>query len=109
MKKVYNKLVRDKIPEIIEQSGKLCEISVLSDEEYLTALDKKLNEELQEFRQSGEIEELADILEVVYAIAQAKGYSIERLQSLREEKKTARGAFDKKLFLKWVKENKIDK
>lgn len=109
MKKVYNKLVRDKIPEIIEQSGKLCEISVLSDEEYLTALDKKLNEELQEFRQSGEIEELADILEVVYAIAQAKGYSIERLQSLREEKKTARGVFDKKLFLKWVKENKIDK
>ncbi len=109
MKKVYNKLVRDKIPEIIEQSGKLCEISILSDEEYLTALDKKLNEELQEFRQSGEIEELADILEVAYAIAQAKGYSIEQLQSLREEKKTARGAFDKKLFLKWVKENKIDK
>ncbi len=101
---VYNKLVRDKIPEIIKQSGKTCEIVTLSDEEYLQELHKKLDEELLEYRQSGEVEELADLLEVVYATAQAKGYSIKRLHQVRDEKKTARGGFENKLLLKWVEE-----
>ena len=68
-KVIYNKLVRDKIPEIIEASGKICEMDILSDEEYLQMLDKKLDEELAEYHQEQNIEELADILEVLYATA----------------------------------------
>ena len=101
---VYNKLVRDKIPEIIEQSGKTCEITTLSDEEYIKALEQKLGEELLEYNQSGEIEELADLLEVIYATAQARGYSIEQLHQVRDEKKNARGGFALKTLLKWVEE-----
>ncbi len=101
---VYNKLVRDKIPEIIEKSGKKCEIAVLSDEKYIKALEQKLSEELLEYQQSGEIEELADLLEVIYATAQARGYSIERLHQVRDEKKNARGGFANKIHLKWVEE-----
>lgn len=101
-KTVYNKLVRDKIPEIIEQSGKICEITTLSDEEYIKALEQKLGEELLEYNQSGEIEELADLLEVIYATAQARGYSLERFNEIRKKKKTARGGFALKTLLKWV-------
>lgn len=96
---IYSKLVRDKIPEIIEESGKTCEIEILSDEEYLQMLDKKLNEELVEYHQEQNIEELADLLEVLYATAKARGYSIEELDHVRIEKKKARGGFDKKILL----------
>lgn len=57
----YNKLVRDKIPEIIETSGKKCETQVLNDDDYLEMLDKKLSEEIKEYQESHEAEELADI------------------------------------------------
>ena len=100
---IYNKLVRDKIPEIIEASGKTCEMEILSDQEYLQMLDKKLDEELAEYHQEQNIEELADLLEVLYATAKARGYSIEELENVRVEKQKARGGFDKKLFLKSVK------
>ena len=99
---IYNKLVRDKIPEIIEESGKTCEIEILSDEEYLQMLDKKLDEELAEYHQEQNIEELADLLEVLYATAKARGYSIEELEHVRVEKQKARGGFDKKILLKAV-------
>jgi predicted house-cleaning noncanonical NTP pyrophosphatase (MazG superfamily) len=99
---IYNKLVRDKIPEIIESSGKTCEMEILSDEEYLQMLDKKLDEELAEYHQEQNIEELADLLEVLYATAKAKGYSIEELDHVRIEKQKARGGFDKKILLKSV-------
>ena len=79
----YNKLVRDKIPEIIEASGKTCETEILSDEEYLQMLDKKLDEELAEYHQEQNIEELADLLEVLYALVEAKGYSIQELNQVR--------------------------
>ena len=72
MKIIYNKLIRDKIPEIIEASGKTCETEILSDEEYLQRLDKKLDEELAEYHQEQNIEELADLLEVLYATAKVK-------------------------------------
>jgi predicted house-cleaning noncanonical NTP pyrophosphatase (MazG superfamily) len=101
-KVVYNKLVRDKIPEIIEASGKTCETEVLSDEEYLQMLDKKLDEELSEYHKEQNIEELADLLEVLYATAKARGYSIEELEQVRIEKQKARGGFDKKILLKSV-------
>lgn len=99
---IYNKLVRDKIPEIIEASGKICKTEVLSDEEYLQMLDKKLDEELAEYHQEQNIEELADLLEVLYATAKARGYSIEELDHVRVEKQKARGGFDKKIPLKSV-------
>ena len=100
---IYNKLVRDKIPEIIEASGKTCETKMLSDEEYFQMLDKKLDEELAEYHQEQNIDELADLLEVLYATAKAKGYSIEELDHVRVEKQKARGGFDMKILLKSVR------
>ena len=101
---IYNKLVRDKIPEIIEASGKTCETEILSNESYLQMLDKKLDEELAEYHQEQNIEELADLLEVLYARAKARGYSIEELDHVRVEKQKSRGGFDKKILLKSVME-----
>ena len=78
MKKItYHKLVRDRIPEIIEQDGKTCTCSVLDDEDYLKLLDEKLNEELAEYQESKSMEELADLLEVIRAVASARGSSPE--------------------------------
>ena len=99
---IYNKLVRDKIPEIIEASGKTCETEILSDDEYLQMLDKKLDEELAEYHQEQNIEELADLLEVLYAIAKARGYSIEELEQVRSEKQKVRGGFERRILLKKV-------
>ena len=98
----YNKLVRDRIPEIIEKDGKTCETEVLSDDDYLVMLDAKLDEELTEYHQDKNIEELADLMEVIYAVAEARGYSIEQLESVRKEKAEKRGSFKDKIFLKTV-------
>ena len=94
---IYDKLVRDKIPEIIEKSGKQCEMEILSDEKYLEMIDKKLDEELAEYHKDKNIEELADLLEVIYAATKARGYSIEELEKVRTEKAEKRGSFDKKI------------
>jgi predicted house-cleaning noncanonical NTP pyrophosphatase (MazG superfamily) len=99
---IYDKLVRDKIPEIIEKSGKQCEIEILSDEKYLEMIDKKLDEELAEYHKDKNLEELADLLEVIYAATKARGYSIEELEKVRAEKAEKRGGFDKKILLKKV-------
>lgn len=99
---IYDKLVRDKIPELIEKSGKQCEIEVLSDEKYLEMINKKLDEELAEYQKDQNIEELADLLEVIYAATKARGYSIEELEKVRVEKVEKRGGFDKKILLKKV-------
>lgn len=100
----YNKLVRDKIPEIIEADGKECSIAVLSDEEYLKMIDKKLDEELAEYHKEQNLEELADLMEVIYAATKARGYSLEELESCRVAKAEKRGAFDQKILLKEVSE-----
>lgn len=84
----YNKLVRDRIPEIIERSGKCCKIQILCDEEYLRMIDAKLDEELAD-----------DLLEVIYAAAEARGYSIEHLEKVRLEKVEKSGGFQKRLLL----------
>ena len=102
--KLYNKLVRDKIPEIIRQSNKIPVTCALDDEAYLSALDRKLDEECAEYHSERNLEELADILEVVYAIAEAKGCSVERLESIRREKAEKRGGFKERIFLESVKE-----
>lgn len=96
---IYDKLVRDKIPEIIEKSGKQCKTEILSDEKYLEMIDKKLNEELAEYHEDQNIEELADLLEVIYAATKARGYSIEDLEKVRAKKAEKRGGFDKKILL----------
>lgn len=97
--KTYNKLVRDLIPEIIEASGKECRTRILSDEEYLKMLDAKLDEELAEYHKDQNIEELADLLELIYAAATARGYTLDELESVRAEKAKKRGGFENKIFL----------
>jgi len=100
----YDKLIRDKIPEIIEQSGKKCIVEVMDNDTYIEYLDQKLNEELAEYQQDKSIEELADLLEVMYAVVVARGYSVAELERIRLEKSEKRGAFEKRLLLKSVSE-----
>ena len=104
MIKTYNKLVRDRIPEIIEASGAKCKTRVLSDEEYIKTIDAKLDEELSEYHADQNIEELADLLELIRAAAIARGYTLEELESVRAEKAKKRGAFNEKIFLIEVEE-----
>lgn len=101
----YDKLIRDRIPEIIEQSGKKCIIEELDTDTYIRYLDQKLNEELAEYQADKSLEELADLLEVIYTVAVARGYSIEELDGLRKEKAEKRGGFEKRLRLKGVIES----
>ena len=103
--KEYNKLIRDKIPEIIEAAGKQCIVEVMNEEEYLEALDAKLNEELAEYQTDKSLEELADLLEVMYAVVRARGYTTEELERVRKQKAEKRGGFEKRLRLKGVIES----
>ena len=106
MKKiVYNKLVRDKIPQIIAANGNTCTTQVLSREEYLCKLDEKLTEELQEYQQSKSLEELADLLEVMEATVLARGYSWQELLAVRDRKREKRGGFTQRILLCEVTEN----
>ncbi|MCH5321035.1 MAG: nucleoside triphosphate pyrophosphohydrolase [Eubacterium sp.] len=100
--KVYNKLIRDNIPEIIKENGQTPYISVLDNEQYDAELKKKLCEETKEFLDSEEIEELADIVEVVEALANANGSSLENVLKIKEQKAAKNGKFEKKLFLEKV-------
>ncbi len=102
---VYNKLVRDRIPEIIKYSGKCCITETLSNEDYLRMLDAKLDEELAEYLQDQNIEELADLLEVIRATTIARGYTLEELEHMRVEKADKRGGFEKRILLKEVFED----
>lgn len=104
MKKIYNKLVRDKIAQFIEQNGGKANTKILTEEEYLKELNKKLEEEVKEYLQSGEVEELADIEEVVLALVKLKGVSAEKFEEIRLQKVEKRGAFENKLFLIDVEE-----
>ena len=99
----YHKLVRDKIPELIEKEGKQSVCSVLSDEEYLEFLDRKLSEELEEYLEDKSMEELADLLEVMMAVAKARGSSIEEIERIRQQKADKRGGFEKKILLEEVR------
>ena len=106
MKRIeYHKLVRDRIPEIIEKDGKTCVCSELSQEDYITMLDQKLNEELAEYQESKSMEELADLLEVMSAVATARGSSMDEVEKIRLRKKEKRGGFEKKLLLEEVIES----
>ncbi|MFS0556890.1 phosphoribosyl-ATP pyrophosphohydrolase [Brevibacillus sp. 179-C9.3 HS] len=103
--KIYNKLVRDKIPQIIESQGKKAEYRVLCDVEYKAMLDQKLHEELSEYLTASEeekIAELADLIEVVYGVLESKGISVEVFEKVRITKREERGGFKEKLFLESV-------
>ena len=100
---IHNKLVRDKIPEIIASTGKKFSTRVLNEEEYITELKKKSFEELQEYvettNQADAIEELADLLEIMHALADYHGSSIEEVEKVRQEKAVKRGGFKEKIYL----------
>lgn len=103
--RAYYKLVRDRIPEIIESDGKTCVTKILSDGQYLEMLDMKMNEELAEYQASKSLEELADLLEVMRAVVNARGWTLEELERVRADKTAKRGGFEKKILLKEVIEN----
>lgn len=98
------KLVRDKIPEIIQKTGRRARVRVLDDDEYYLELKKKLVEEVDEFLSDANLEELADIVEVVYGLAKAIGRDVKELNDVRRKKNSERGAFEKKLFLESVED-----
>jgi len=100
--KVYNKLVRDKIPEIIEASGKKFETRIVRNEEYTGFLEEKLQEEVAEYIEDKNLEELADVMEVLFGLAKNLGYSEEDLLNKRAEKKKERGGFEQGIVLKQV-------
>ncbi len=103
--KVYNKLVRDKIPEIITKDNKKAVTKILNDEDYLIELNRKIQEEVKEYLESNNIEELADIVEVIYGILEVKNISIEEFENVRKSKVQKRGAFKEKIFLEKVIED----
>ncbi len=96
--KVYNKLVRDKIPETITKDNKKAVTKILNDEDYLIELNRKIQEEVKEYLESNSIEELADIVEVIYGILEVKNISIEEFENVRKSKIQKRGAFKEKIF-----------
>ena len=102
---IYNKLVRDKIPENIEKDiGKTCKYRVLNDEEYLSELNKKVIEEANEFIENNSIEELGDLIEVLNAIMKVKDYKMDDVNTIMKEKEEKRGAFNNKIYLEYVDE-----
>ena len=102
---VYNKLVRDKIPEIISNNGEIPITRVLDDVEYKSELENKLYEEYKEVIESSgqdRLEELADMLEIIRAMAKLEQSSLEEIIEIADVKDCKRGAFDKKMFLEKV-------
>lgn len=100
--KIFNKLVRDRIPEIICKNGETPVIRLLGDEELERELNKKLQEEVGEYLADSSIEELADIEEVLRALLELKGVSYEDFDKIRMEKLEKRGAFKSRIFLQSV-------
>ena len=101
--KIYNKLVRDKIPEIIKADGRECEVEVVGQEEKYKLLEAKLQEEVNEFLEAKNLEELADVMEVLFGLAEALGFSEEKLLENRHKKLQDRGGFKEGIVLKAVK------
>ncbi|WP_191562164.1 nucleoside triphosphate pyrophosphohydrolase [Metabacillus idriensis] len=99
----YNKLVRDRIPEVIERTGKSFQTTILSQEEYIKELKKKSYEELEEYMEAENneeaLEELADLLEILHAFAAVHGSSLDKVEEIRKKKAEKRGGFQERIFL----------
>lgn len=109
MKYAYNKLVRDKIPEAIERTeGRTANYKILNNKEYLQELDRKLFEEAHEFVEEHSVEELADLMEVISAIMNARGLSLEEVEVARKAKSDKKGKFDDKVYLIDVEQEYAD-
>ena len=106
MKNVYNKLVRDKIPEMIVAQGDTPVIKTLNDTEYFQALNLKLQEEVAEYLNGFSVEEIADVLEVIHAIIEYKGMSFSEIEQIRKNKKDERGSFYERISLVEVERKK---
>ncbi len=102
MKMIYRKLVRDNIPDICVSNNEIPKYRVLDDDEYKTALLRKLKEETKEYLKENDIEELADIIEVVEALAIAQGSSLNEIMMIKEAKANKNGRFEKRYFLESV-------
>lgn len=98
----YDKLVRDRIPEIIEAHGDHCTVRTLTDEEYAQRLDEKLAEEVAEYQESRVLDELVDLVELVRAIVSQRGMKWDEFEQMREHKYKERGGFSKQLLLEAV-------
>ncbi|MFS0777648.1 nucleoside triphosphate pyrophosphohydrolase [Neobacillus sp. 3P2-tot-E-2] len=100
---IYNKLVRDRIPEVIEKTGKKFITRILDSEEYKKEIKSKCFEELNEYinakNDKDAVEELADLLEIIHALAECHGTNIEQVEQVRQEKAEKRGGFKEKIFL----------
>ena len=101
--KVYNKLVRDKIPQVIAEDGNQCDIEIVTKDQMTSLLEAKLKEEVEEYLKDKNIEELADIMEVLFGLAHNLGYSEEELINKRKYKLEQRGGFKEGIVLKAVK------
>lgn len=99
---LYNKLVRDKVPEVLEQEGKKYVIQYAEKEKMLDLLKDKLKEEAREFFQDDSLEGLADIVEVVFSLANKLGYSEEEVLVKRTEKREEKGGFEEGIVLERV-------
>ena len=107
MRREYNKLVRDRIPEIIQNSGKRCQVETLSETEYRQALLEKLVEEAQEARQAGAgdlVTEMADLQEVIAAVLAAWQITPELVQQVQRQRHLDRGGFGSRLKLLWTED-----
>ncbi|WP_171788848.1 MULTISPECIES: nucleoside triphosphate pyrophosphohydrolase [Clostridium] len=101
--KTYNKLVRDKIPEIIKADGRQCDILIAAGDEKYKLLEAKLVEEVNEFLEDKNLEELADVMEVLFGLAESLGYSEEELLKARAKKLKERGGFKDGIVIKTVR------
>lgn len=101
----YNKLIRDNNVKIMEDKGCKVRYEILDNERYGEELDKKLKEEVEEYLEDYSIEEMADVMEVIYAILEYRGTSMEEVEKARIEKRYRKGAFKNKVFLKDVEED----
>ena len=97
--KNYNKLVRDKITDIIEADGRIAKYRILDNNEYRQELNSKLQEEVKEYLDDNNVEELADIVEVVYGILNSMDVTIDEFEKVRIKKQEERGAFNKRIYL----------
>lgn len=96
---VYRKAVRDKIPEIIRSKGSICQVEILGQDAWAEALTQKLEEELAEYLGSRNLGEIIDLIEVAYAVAEARGTPASAVDAMRATKRETNGAFEKRLFL----------